>query len=137
MAMRRGGAAAATWKIRETGARLRYRVRETSTRRSFATRSVDGVQRGELVFKMQASFAADARGPTDPEPPEHQADAPEGVPPPEDLPSFRDTVEGLMQRLPPSGRFREELMRLCAAPVDLRLIDPIDPLDPDPPRSAR
>ena len=36
-----------------------YRVRETSTRRSFATRSIDGIQNGNVIFKMIASFNVD------------------------------------------------------------------------------
>ena len=33
-----------------------YKVRDTSDRRSFASRTVEAVQRGEVIFKMGASF---------------------------------------------------------------------------------
>ena len=57
-----------------------YRVRETSTRRSFATRSIDGIQNGNVIFKMIASFNVDRSLPSDAPPPQHQDAVPEGIP---------------------------------------------------------
>ena len=111
-----------------------YRVRETSSRRSYATRNVDALQRGTIIFKMQTSFAraSEDRGV---EEPEHQWPPPEGVPPPESLPSMRESIEELLPRLP-EGALRNEVLRLCATPLDIRIVgERPDPLDPDPPKS--
>ena len=109
-----------------------YRVRETSERRSFATRNVDAMQDGTVIFKMSSSFARAA--PADARQPEHQAPYPDGVPDPESLPSMREAIDALLPRLP-AGRIRDEVLRLLATPVDLRFVDEeTDPLDPDPRR---
>ncbi|KAH8050076.1 hypothetical protein JL722_11611 [Aureococcus anophagefferens] len=110
-----------------------YRVKETSERRSFATRSVEALQGGDIIFKMQTSFSVRKRDAT-PQP-SHQDDMPAGVPPPESLPSMRESIEELLPRLP-EGKVREEVLRLAQIPVDLRFVDRPDPLDPDPPKQA-
>ena len=110
-----------------------YRVSETSDRRSFATRSVDALQRGEIIFKMQASFSREQRGGGGTPQPSHQDEMPEGVPPPESLPSMRESIEELLPRLP-EGPMRHEIMPLASTPVDMRFVVRPDPLDPDPPR---
>ena len=109
-----------------------YRVRETSTRRSFATRSIDGIQNGKVVFEMIASFNVDRSLPSDPAPPEHQDAMPEGVPLPDDLPCYRDGVREALDRLPEDSPYRSYFHQKLDSPVDVRYCEPHDPLDPDP-----
>jgi len=57
--------------------------------RSFTTRRVQAYQEGLPIFSMIASFQDHDPGL------EHQADMPDGIPAPEDLPSIDDLVRGL------------------------------------------
>ena len=107
-----------------------YRVRETSTRRSFATRSIDGIQNGNVIFKMIASFNVDRSLPSDAPPPQHQDAVPEGVPPPEDLPCYRDDIHQALERLPADSPFQSWFRQKLESPVDVRYCEPPpDPLD--------
>ena len=110
-----------------------YRVRETSTRRSFATRSIDGIQNGNVIFKMIASFNVDRSLPSDAPPPQHQDAVPEGVPPPEDLPCYRDDIHQALERLPADSPFQSWFRQKLESPVDVRYCEPPpDPLDASP-----
>jgi acyl-CoA thioesterase II len=110
-----------------------YKVRDTSDRRSFASRTVEAVQRGEVIFKMGASFC-NAR---ESSPLAHQRPMPD-VPPPDGLPTLADVLAGLLRRMPegPAAKLRETAAKF---PLDLRFItEPPDLLDPAPtPRAPR
>src|ERR1700709_1546309 len=61
-----------------------YEVDRLRDGRSFTTRRVVAVQHGKPIFNLSASFQLEQPGV------EHQADLPEGVPPPEGLPTFAE-----------------------------------------------
>ena len=110
-----------------------YRVRETSTRRSFATRSIDGIQNGNVIFKMIASFNVDRSLPSDAPPPQHQDAVPEGIPSPESLPCYRDDIHKALERLPADSPFQSWFRQKLESPVDVRYCEPPpDPLDAAP-----
>ena len=110
-----------------------YRVRETSTRRSFATRSIDGIQNGNVIFKMIASFNVDRSLPSDAPPPQHQDAVPEGIPSPESLPCYRDDIHKALERLPADSPFQSWFRQKLESPVDVRYCEPPpDPLDASP-----
>ena len=109
-----------------------YKVRDTSDRRSFASRTVEAVQRGEVIFKMGASFC-NAR---ESSPLAHQRPMPD-VPPPDGLPTLADVLAGLLRRMPegPAAKLRETAAKF---PLDLRFItEPPDLLDPRRRRARR
>jgi acyl-CoA thioesterase-2 len=83
-----------------------YEVERVRDGRSFTTRRVRAVQRGEVIFALSASFHLDQDGL------EHTDPAPEGVPPPEDLPDLGSWLregDGYLVGLP--------------RPLDLRFVD--------------
>lgn len=86
---------------------------------SFTTRRVVAVQRGRAIFSMSASFQVRESGA------EHQASMPD-VDGPEGLPSDLELWEHIMDRVPASLRHRVLRQR----PIELRPLDPINPLEP-------
>ena len=78
--------------------------------------SVEAVQRGEVIFKMGASFC-NAR---ESSPLAHQRPMPD-VPPPDGLPTLADVLAGLLRRMPegPAAKLRETAAKF---PLDLRFI---------------
>jgi acyl-CoA thioesterase-2 len=84
-----------------------YEVERVRDGRSFTTRRVRAVQRGEVIFALSASFQLPQEGL------EHTEPAPVGVPAPESLPD-------LGERLRESGGYLVGLPR----PLDLRFVDP-------------
>ncbi|MBO9711973.1 acyl-CoA thioesterase II [Sphingomonas sp.] len=86
-----------------------YRVVRDFEGRSFATRRIIAMQKGQPILNMAASFQREAEGL------HHQADMPE-VPPPEDLRSDRDLREEIREQVP------EKLRRffLRARPIEIR-----------------
>ena len=84
-----------------------YEVERVRDGRSFTTRRVRAIQRGEVIFALSASFQLPQDGM------EHTEPAPVGVPVPESLPD-------LGERLRESGGYLVGLPR----PLDLRFVDP-------------
>lgn len=89
---------------------------------SFTTRRVVAIQNGEAIFNLSASFQVIERGF------EHQAATPPDVPAPESLESEYDIRQRLAQQLP--ERLRPVLTQ--RRPIDIRPIDPINFLKPEP-----
>jgi acyl-CoA thioesterase-2 len=71
-----------------------YEVDRIRDGRSFTTRRVVAIQHGRAIFNLQCSFHID-EGPGL----VHQAEMPR-VPPPEDLPTFRECLEPYREQLP-------------------------------------
>lgn len=92
---------------------------------SFTTRRVVAVQRGRAIFSMSASFQVREAGA------EHQISMPE-VDGPEGLSSDLERWEHIIDEVPPALRHRVLRQR----PIELRPVDPINPLYPHaaPPR---
>ena len=90
--------------------------------KSFATRQVTAIQHGRAIFNMSISFHVHENGL------EHQSRMPD-VPPPE---SLRSEIEIIRERAP-SG-LPDDLRALITQdrPIDYRLVEDIDPFDPQP-----
>jgi len=86
-----------------------YEVDRTRDGRSFSTRRVVAVQRGETIFTLSASFQLEQDGI------DHQSPMPE-APPPEQLPTFAEQV-------PDSGPVRE-FHAGRSRPIDVRYVGP-------------
>jgi acyl-CoA thioesterase-2 len=88
---------------------------------SFATRRVVAIQHGQAIFHMSASFHKREDGPS------HQGTMPE-APPPESLADDHQRERAMADRLPER---RREFLQL-PQPVELRSVNPLDPLTPEP-----
>ena len=89
--------------------------------RSYATRRVTGIQHGEAIFNMSASFHRPEDGK------DHQIEMP-NVPPPD---AFRTELENIREHadeIPESVRGVLTQER----PLDIRPVDAVDPFDPKP-----
>ena len=104
---------------------------------SFSQRQVVARQRGEAVFTMTASYQSEATWNT-PRALRYQLAAPEGVPPPESLPTQQQTWEGMLadSRLDESARgsVRRRYEALPPFPLDIRFVKPIQRLAEMEPR---
>lgn len=89
---------------------------------SFTTRRVVAVQQGEAIFHMSASFQIVERGA------EHQATELPDVPPPDELESEFEIRQRIAQRVTEHVR----PMLLQKRPIEIRPVDPIDFLNPEP-----
>jgi acyl-CoA thioesterase II len=98
-----------------------YQVDRLRDGGSFTTRRVVAVQEGEAIFSLEASFQVHEEGF------DHQATAPV-VPPPESLRSEREMALALMDSLPESVR----VMATRERPIEIRPVDPRNPLHPTP-----
>lgn len=90
-----------------------YEVERIRDGGSFTTRRVRGLQHGQSIFAMSASFHKQEDGY------DHQSAMPD-VPDPESLPSVKDLVARMMQHLPENMQAywnREH-------PIDVRIVDP-------------
>jgi acyl-CoA thioesterase-2 len=89
--------------------------------RSYATRRVTGIQHGNAIFNMSASFHRPEEGVS------HQLQMPD-VPGPE---NFRSELEELREQ---AERIPEEVRGLITQerPLDIRPVDAADPFDPEP-----
>ena len=107
-----------------------FQVTRTADLRSFTTRTVDAVQRGRTIFQMQAQFARTGQPAL-----EHASSMPTDVLPPEECPSMRDVLAGLMDRAP--AALRPLIEKQLVAPVEMRWANGVAPdlLDPDPART--
>lgn len=88
---------------------------------SFATRRVVAIQHGQAIFHMSASFHKREGGPA------HQGTMPD-APPPEGLLDDHQRERAIADRLPE----RRRAFLQAAQPVELRSVDPVDPLQPQP-----
>ncbi len=88
--------------------------------RSFTTRRVTAIQKGEAIFTMSASFHRHEEGP------EHQAPMPD-VPPPEALEPELEVVRARADSLPEGVRGVLTQDR----PLDFRPVEPLDPTGPE------
>src|SRR5262245_21793831 len=102
-----------------------YQVDRTRDERSFTTRRVTAIQRGQAIFHLDASCHVDEAGPA------HQAESPE-APEPESLPTSNARMVPVAARV--QGELGSRLLR--ARPIDLRHVLWFDPIDPEklPPR---
>jgi len=104
-----------------------YSVQRTRDGGSFCTRHVTAQQSGDVVFEMTCSFQLSESGF------EHAARVPADAPPPESLESSaqRWARYGGDPRVP--ARLRRALAQRAAVPfpLDLRLVDPVDKLQPE------
>lgn len=89
--------------------------------RSFTTRRVTGIQHGNAIFNMAASFHRTEEGM------EHQATMPD-VPGPEDLSSELELLREQADRIPDGLR----AVLTQDRPLDSRPVNPGDPFDPQP-----
>jgi len=94
--------------------------------RSFTTRRVTGIQHGQAIFSMEASFHRTEDGLS------HQAEMPD-VPPPEELKAEIDLIRERADRVP------EPLRSILTQdrPLDARPVNPPDPFDPEPMEPVR
>ncbi len=88
--------------------------------KSFTTRRVVAIQKGQAIFSMSASFQVDEPGF------DHQDDMPD-VPGPEGIESDLQVANRLSGKIPPG--IREKL--LCPTPIEIRQIDPMNPFAPE------
>lgn len=97
--------------------------------KSFTTRRVTAIQGGEAIFSLEASFQIEEGGF------EHQAVAMPEVPGPDGLESEQELGRRYITKLPDAVREqipRAMLDRVVAdRPIEIRPIDPIDPMHPD------
>lgn len=98
-----------------------YKVDRIRDGRSFTTRRVVAVQRGKAIFNMSISFQVDEEGL------EHQSEAPQ-APDPETLENEIDLRKKEAHRLP--EEYRATFTR--DRPIEIRPVDPLDLLDPQP-----
>lgn len=93
-----------------------YEVERSRDGKSFATRRVIAIQRGEQILNMASSFQVPEEGL------EHQTALPD-VPPPEDVASEDERWAKLAEKFPDRNWFRDR-------PIEMRPIDPVDPFNP-------
>lgn len=105
----------------DVGTPIVYFVDRLRDGKSFTTRRVTGIQNGQAIFSMTASFHVDEPGE------EHQATMPD-APQPEDLPRELDLIRSIVDRIP--ARLREVLTQDRA--IDFRPVNPVDPFLPEP-----
>ena len=89
-----------------------YEVERIRDGGSFTTRRVKGIQHGRAMFAMSVSFQKAETGY------EHQSAMPD-VPAPEDLPSDRELVKGMLDKLPANMRSYWASER----PIEMRPVD--------------
>ncbi|HEY6559533.1 MAG TPA: acyl-CoA thioesterase II [Polyangiaceae bacterium] len=99
-----------------------YEVDRIRDGKSFTTRRVVAIQRGEAIFNMSTSFQVDEPGPS------HQAAMP-AAPPPESLPSNEERLKAAHEK---TGSQLFEILLHLERPIDVRDTDPFDHLDPKP-----
>ncbi len=98
-----------------------YQVDRIRDGKSFTTRRVVALQKGQAIFNMAASFQVDEPGF------EHQESPPPQIPGPEGIASEFEIAQSVADKIPSS--IRDKL--LCRKPIEIRPIDPINPFSPD------
>lgn len=105
----------------DVSAPIVYFVDRLRDGKSFTTRRVTGIQHGEAIFSMTASFHRAEAGE------EHFTPMPE-APDPESLVPELELIRGISERIPP--RLRSVLTQ--DRPIDFRPVDPLDFFLPEP-----
>ena len=97
-----------------------YEVDRIRDGRSFTTRRVVAIQRGQAIFNMSASFQVIEEGLT------HQVTMPD-VPMPDELPSEKETLAAR------SADLTEEMRRMLTRerPIEMKRVEPFDFLKPE------
>lgn len=103
----------------DVNAPIVYQVENIRDGKSFCTRNVKGIQHGENIFLMSASFALPEEGL------EHQVPMPQ-VEGPEGIPSEYELRQKIAPMIP--EKVRGVFMR--ERPIELRPIDPVNPFAP-------
>ena len=98
-----------------------YLVENMRDGSSFSTRNVDAIQHGRPICTLSCSFQQSEEGF------EHQVPPPDGVAPPEGLPSDVERVAAMGDRIPEPLRTKF----LCDKPIEVRQVNPVDPFAPD------
>ncbi len=98
-----------------------YEVDRARDGGSFTTRRVVAIQHGKQIFNLAASFHKTEPGW------HHQHDMPD-VPGPQDLESRLENRQRIEARIP--EKYRKEWLRARA--IEMREVDPLDPLEPQP-----
>jgi acyl-CoA thioesterase-2 len=97
-----------------------YEVDRIRDGRSFTTRRVVAIQHGRAIFSMSVSYQVEESGF------EHHTPMPD-VPSPDETPDPGMFDEKIRRRVPPEQRQWLDEPR----PIEQRLVNPIDPIDPD------
>ena len=111
----------------DKNARIVYEVDRIRDGGSFTTRRVVAIQHGQPIFHLAASFQTPEPGH------EHQLPMPQATPP-EELPDENVLRARYAGHIP--QQWRAKLLR--ERPIEIRLLQPIDPIHPDvrPPHSS-
>lgn len=99
-----------------------YSVDRIRDGRSFTTRRVVAVQRGDAIFSMSVSFQILEDGL------HHQMDMPADIKPPEECATEEEVREAYIDRIP--EEYRENFER--PRPIEMRYVEPINDFEPDP-----
>lgn len=105
----------------DTSLPVLYEVEQSRDGKSFTTRRVKAIQKGEQIFNLNCSFQVPEDGL------EHQRDMPE-APPPETVP---DENERLPPQMKDAPQFVQAMMR--QRPIEMH---PVNPLDENAPQKA-
>ncbi|XP_004492726.1 acyl-CoA hydrolase 2-like [Cicer arietinum] len=97
-----------------------YKVKRLREGKSFATRKVDAIQKGNLIFTLLASFQKDELGP------DHQEVSMPSVPDPDELVSMEELREQRLidPRLPRTYRNKVATAEFIPWPIEIRFCDP-------------
>jgi len=98
-----------------------YQVEHSRDGKSFTTRRVIAIQKGEQIFNMACSFQVGEQGF------DHQSTLPAEAPKPETLLDDAARLDTEFAHLPEQMK---QWMR--ARPIEMRPVDPVDPLKPKP-----
>lgn len=105
----------------DTDIPILYKVDRIRDGKSFTTRRVVAVQRGQAIFTMSISFQVDEEGLT------HQFDMPD-VPSPDALPTDEEIRQQQAKSWP--EEFQDSVLGSSA--IQVKPIDPVDMLNPEP-----
>ena len=105
----------------DTSLPVLYEVEQSRDGKSFTTRRVKAIQKGEQIFNLNCSFQVPEDGF------EHQREMPE-APPPENVPDENDRPPPELKDAP---QFVQAMMR--QRPIEMH---PVNPLDPNAPEAA-
>jgi acyl-CoA thioesterase II len=99
-----------------------YSVDRIRDGRSFNTRRVVAVQRGQAIFSMSVSFQVMEEGL------HHQIDMPAGIKPPEECATEAELREAYIDKIPEEFKSNFERPR----PIEMRFMEPINDFEPEP-----
>jgi acyl-CoA thioesterase-2 len=99
-----------------------YSVDRIRDGRSFNTRRVVAVQRGQAIFSMSVSFQVMEEGL------HHQIDMPAGIKPPEECATEAELREAYIDKIPEEFKNNFERPR----PIEMRFMEPINDFEPEP-----